>query len=173
MHWLTFFILAYAAVALQSTALGALTGTPVGGATVNLLLALGVYYAFSARRAEAPWACLACGLFADLASEYPFGVFTATFALAGWAVTRVRAQLFGEHPLSVLVVTAVLTAAVELVAGAAALLRCQGTAHLWGRLVGTSLLTAVLTALAAVPLHWLLRRQRARRLLGTAGLVRQ
>jgi len=168
---MTFFILAYVAALLQSTLLGLLTGAAVGGSTANLLLALALYYALAARRAEAPWACMTLGLIADLGSSYPFGVYTALFAAAGWGITRVRAQLVGEHPISVLILSLVLTTIIELTAGAVALSRCAPDARPWGRLVGTALLTAVFTAVAAVPLHWLLRRQRARRVLGTPSLV--
>jgi rod shape-determining protein MreD len=171
MRWMTFFILAYIAAVLQSTLLGLLTGAAVGGATANLLLALALYYALAARRVEAPWACMTLGLIADLGSSYPFGVYTAAFGAVGWGVCRIRAQLFGEHPISVLIVSLVLTAVVELTAGTVALLRLPADARPWGRLAGTALLTAIFTAMAAVPLHWLLRRQRARRILGTPSLV--
>lgn len=162
MRWLTFFILAYVATVLQSTLLGLMTGTLAGGATVNLLFILALYYALSARKSDAPWACMALGLMADLASSYPFGVYAAVFAVAGWGVTRVRSHLVGEHPISVLFMSFILTFLLEVIVGAVAF---KSTTP-WGYLLSTALLTAVFTAIAAVPVHWLLRRNRARRMLG-------
>ena len=165
MRWLTFFILAYVATVLQSTLLGLMTGATAGGATVNLLFVLALYYALSARKSDAPWACMALGLMADLASSYPFGVYAAAFAVAGWGITRIRSHLVGEHPLSVLFMSFILTFLLEVIVGTVALARLGGSAP-WGRLMLTALLTAVFTAVAAVPVHWLLRRNRSRRMLG-------
>ena len=162
MRWLTFFILAYVATVLQSTLLGLMTGATVGGATVNLLFILALYYALSARKSDAPWACMALGLMADLASSYPFGVYAAAFAVAGWGVTRIRSHLVGEHPISVLFMSFILTFLLEVIVGAVAF---KSTTP-WGYLLSTALLTAVFTAIAAVPVHWLLRRNRSRRMLG-------
>ena len=162
MRWLTFFILAYVATVLQSTLLGLMTGATVGGATVNLLFILALYYALSARKSDAPWACMALGLMADLASSYPFGVYAAAFAVAGWGVTRIRSHLVGEHPISVLFMSFILTFLLEVIVGAVAF---KSTTP-WGYLLSTALLTAVFTAIAAVPVHWLLRRNRARHMLG-------
>ncbi len=162
MRWLTFFILAYVATVLQSTLLGLMTGATVGGATVNLLFILALYYALSARKSDAPWACMALGLMADLASSYPFGVYAAAFAVAGWGVTRIRSHLVGEHPISVLFMSFILTFLLEVIVGAVAF----KSRTPWGYLLSTALLTAVFTAVAAVPVHWLLRRNRSRRMLG-------
>ena len=162
MRWLTFFILAYVATVLQSTLLGLMTGATVGGATVNLLFILALYYALSARKSDAPWACMALGLMADLASSYPFGAYAAAFAVAGWGVTRIRSHLVGEHPISVLFMSFILTFLLEVIVGAVAF---KSTTP-WGYLLSTALLTAVFTAIAAVPVHWLLRRNRSRRMLG-------
>ena len=162
MRWLTFFILAYVATVLQSTLLGLMTGATVGGATVNLLFILALYYALTARKSDAPWACMALGLMADLASSYPFGVYAAAFAVAGWGITRIRSHLVGEHPLSVLFMSFILTFLLEVIVGVVAF----KSRTPWGYLLSTALLTALFTAIAAVPVHWLLRRNRFRRMLG-------
>jgi rod shape-determining protein MreD len=165
MRWLTFFILAYVAVTAQTTLLGAVAGSPIGGATVHMLFILALFYALHARRVEALWAVLLLGLTADLAATHRFGVYAVCFTLAGLGIVRIRAHLFREHPLSVLSLAAVGTFLVETVAGTVTLLVGDLSTRPWGRLLGAALLTAAFTAIAAVPLHWLLRR--GRRLLGT------
>lgn len=94
MRWLTFIVLAAAAICVQTTcapALGAYLIVP------DFMIILLVHYVLNARSPEGLVAGWLLGLLVDLASVERFGVVTCVYALAAAAVFSIRSFVFREH----------------------------------------------------------------------------
>lgn len=76
------------------------TGLTSIGLAPDWLLLPALLLALVARRERAVVLAFGFGLVADLLSVEPFGLRAFLFALAGWTVSRVRDELFSDHPLT-------------------------------------------------------------------------
>lgn len=109
MRWIVFIPLAYLAVVVQ-TSLGEVLRVWVDwlGAylTVDFLAALSVVIALRVRAGlDAVLAAWVLGLAADLTtSGSPMGLYALWFGLAAALIYQVRQAVFGEHPLSQVIV---------------------------------------------------------------------
>jgi rod shape-determining protein MreD len=115
MNWIAFFVLSYAAVALQS---GLTPFLRYGAAEPNLVILALVFIAINAERHAALLGCYILGAMHDLATRQPFGLFAFSYGLAAWAVISAARSVYREHPLthfSCALVAGAITAAVLLV----------------------------------------------------------
>lgn len=97
MRWLPFLILAYVMLGLQ---LGLGQFVSYGGGVPNLGLIVAVFVAANAPRESGLMGALLAGVFQDLLTAQPFGLFTLTYGLVGLAVMNARQFAYGDHPLT-------------------------------------------------------------------------
>lgn len=102
MYWVTFFIAAYAAVALE-LALGGYIH--VAGASPDLLLPLAVFICMNARRPQALLGAVILGIFQDLFSSLPLGLHAFAYGLSGLFVVSARPSVHRDHPLTCFAMT--------------------------------------------------------------------
>ena len=149
-------LLAAAALAFELTLLDSWS---VGGARAEVLLSLACFAALFARdSAQGLTASWILGLLKDLGSAGPLGLHALLFLGAGWVVLQIRQILFRESPLTQLGVTFVAACWVNLVAAIVVSISVGGIPL--GVIVGRTLLSALLTAVLTVPLHFTLMQAR-------------
>jgi rod shape-determining protein MreD len=125
------------------------------GARPEALLSLACFAALFARDSSqgliASWMI---GLLKDLGSAGPLGLHALLFLGAGWVVLQIRQVLYRESPLTQIAVTFIAACWVNLAAAIVVAITVGGIPL--GVLVGRTLLSALLTALMTVPLHFTL-----------------
>ena len=135
----------------------------VKGARPEALLSLACFAALFARdSSQGLLASWLIGLLKDAGSAGPLGLHALLFLGAGAVVLQIRQILFRESPLTQLAVTFIAACWVNLAAALLVALTVGGIPI--GVIVGTTLLSALLTAAVTVPMHLTLAR--------TPGLVR-
>ncbi len=98
MRWITFGILLYLATALQVAHFG--QWSEAGYFHIEFIPMLAVFYALYPTEDSALLACFCCGLVYDLTATGLFGVNTISLSLAGYAITRIRMNIFRQNPIS-------------------------------------------------------------------------
>jgi rod shape-determining protein MreD len=125
------------------------------GARPEALLSLACFAALFARDSSqglaASWMI---GLLKDLGSAGPLGLHALLFLGAGWVVLQIRQVLYRESPLTQIAVTFIAACWVNLAAAVIVAVTVGGIPP--GVLLGKTALSAVLTALVTVPLHFTL-----------------
>jgi rod shape-determining protein MreD len=115
MRWLTYFILAYLAVALQ---IGLSPYLAYHGAAPNLVLLAVIFIAINAPRNAALLGCFALGVLQDLVTQQPPGLFAFSYGLVALFVVATQQVVYKGHPLthfSLALAGGLMTAAVLLV----------------------------------------------------------
>ncbi|MBV8880412.1 MAG: rod shape-determining protein MreD [Planctomycetaceae bacterium] len=129
------------------------------GARPEALLSLACFAALFARDASqglvASWLI---GLLKDAGSAGPLGLHALLFLGAGAVVLQIRQILFRESPLTQLAVTFFAACWVNLAAAIVVALSVGGIPI--GVVVGKTLLSALLTAVVAIPMHLTLSQAR-------------
>ena len=97
MRWLPFFILAYVVLGLQ-VGLGDFVSWR--GAQPNLVLIVAVFVAVNAPRDAGLLAAFLLGLFQDLVSAQPPGLYALSYGLAALVVVGSRQLAYSGHPLT-------------------------------------------------------------------------
>ena len=97
MRWIAYFILAYAAIALQ---IGLAPYVQYRGAAPNLVLLAGVFVALNAPRDAALLGCFCLGVMQDLVSRQPPGLFALSYGLTGLVVFGAHHVVYREHALT-------------------------------------------------------------------------
>ncbi len=164
MRWLPFFILAYLALGVQ---LGAGYDLSYRGAPPNFVLLVVVFVAGNGPRDSGLMASFLLGLFTDLISPQPLGLYALSYGLAGLLVAGSRQVAYGDHPLTHFTLTlgaGLLTATLltihALIRPTGAPLPLASGEVLPGlpTSVGGFFLSALYTAFVAMPLLWLLAK---------------
>jgi rod shape-determining protein MreD len=150
-RWLTFFILAYVAVALQS-GLGGFV--QINGASPDLVLIAVVFICLNAPRDAALLGCFVLGLIHDLLTLQPPGTYALAYGLFALLAVKAREELPRNHPLS--------QATLALIGGliTAFILSARGWVRPPGASLWTGMLGAVYTAILSPVLIWILQRFR-------------
>lgn len=156
MRWLTFCILAIVVLTLEVTVAPLLEWH---GARPQWLLMLAVFFALNGRSVDVLIGAWILGLLYDLHTlpEY-VGLFSLAFSLVAIIVYSMREFLFREHPLTHFLVTFAACLLIQImldVHRAAAFGDSSGGIWSLGR---ETLLTALVTALFALPVHFALLR---------------
>ncbi len=129
----------------------------VRGARPEALLALSCFAALFARDSrQGLLACWIIGLLKDAGSAGPMGLHALLFLAAGWVVLQVRQILYRENVLTQLAVGFLAALWVNVLAALAACVTAGGIPA--GVIVARTLLSALLTALLAPFLMFLLAR---------------
>lgn len=164
MRWLPFFILAYLALGLQ---LGAGYDLSYHGAPPNFVLIVVVFVAGNAPRDSALIASFLLGLLLDLISSQPLGLYALSYGVAGLFVAGSRQVAYSDHMLTHFTLTlgaglvnAIILWIHSLIRPAGIPLEVAAGDFLPPVPVssGAYFLTAVYTALLAIPLLWLLSK---------------
>lgn len=149
MRWISFFILAYLAVAIQS-GLGGFV--QIGGAAPDLVLLAAVFLCLNAPADAALLGCFMLGLVHDLLTLQPLGSYALGYGLFALFAVKAREELPRRHPLS--------HAALALIGGliTGVILVVRGWVRPPGMLISTALISAIYTAVIAPILVWVLQR---------------
>ena len=155
MRWFNFGILVFAVLVVQAGVcrlfgLGQLRIVP------DLFLLVGLIVAFRGPSHQAPTACWLLGLFKDLSSEAVLGSYALVFALLAVGIVRLREFFYGDHPLTLIVLTLAGSFLVEHLVLAIAALRGDFTWTHYGQLAGVLLLSGLFTAGLAPYGQWLM-----------------
>ena len=140
MRWITYFILAYLALAIQA---GIAPYVRWNRAPPNLVLLAVIFIAINAPRQAALLGCLCLGLMQDLLTQSPLGLYALSYGLVGMFVVSTQQVVYREHPLthfSLALVGGLLTAFVLLL---------QGLIHRPGIGAWSLLITTIYTAILA------------------------
>src|SRR3954453_12422463 len=97
MRWLPFFILAYVVLGVPG---GIGSFVRLKGAELNLGLIAAVFVAANAPREPALLGAFFIGLFQDLLSLQPLGLYALSYGLVGLLVITARQVAYGDHPLT-------------------------------------------------------------------------
>lgn len=97
MRWITYFILAYVALAIQ---VGAGPYLRWNGAPPNLVLLAAIFIAINAPKEAALLGCLCLGLMQDLLTQTPLGVYALSYGLVGMLVVSSQQAVYRGHPLT-------------------------------------------------------------------------
>ena len=125
------------------------------GARPEALLSLACFAALFARdSSQGLLVSWLIGLMKDLGSAGPLGLHALLFLGAGWVVLQIRQVLYRESPLTQLAVTFIAACWVNIAAAIVVAVTVGGIPP--GVLLGRTLLSALLTALMTVPLHFTL-----------------
>ena len=162
MRWFPFILLAYLMLGLQ-IGLGGIAR--FGQGELNFVLIAAVFIAINAQRNVALPACFALGLLHDLVGIGPIGAYALAYSLVALLVAGTDRALAVEHPFTHVFVTFVggaITAIVLWLIGLEAKLH---STQAWIEThapapLGPGMLTAVYTAIFALPALWLLTRFR-------------
>jgi rod shape-determining protein MreD len=163
MRWLTYFIVVYIMLGIQ---LGFGSYTQFRGVSPNLMLALVVFISLNAPRAEALFGSFLLGLFQDLATLQPFGLFGFSYGLVALLVAWSSDFVRRGHPLTHLsmailggLITSLVVMVHQLVHPVGPVLMHDGIAIRSIRLGPRVLLVSTLyTALLAPLILWVLQR---------------
>ncbi|MBI3856543.1 MAG: rod shape-determining protein MreD [Planctomycetes bacterium] len=149
-------VLGAAALAFELTLLESWS---LGGARAEALLPLACFAALFARdSAQGLVASWIIGLLKDVGSAGPLGLHALLFLGAGWVVLQIRQILYRESPLTQLGVTFIAACWVNLAAAIVVSISVGGIP--FGVMIGKTLLSSLLTAAIAVPLHLTLMHAR-------------
>ena len=96
MRWFPYFILAYLAVGLQIGAAGYLGH----GAKPDLILLAVIFIAIHAPRDAALLGCFGLGIFSDLVSLNPLGVYAIAYSIVGMFVISTQELVYKAHPVT-------------------------------------------------------------------------
>jgi rod shape-determining protein MreD len=143
MRWITYFILAYVALALQ---VGVGPYVRWNGSPPNLVLLAVIFIAINAPREAALLGCLCLGLMQDLLTQTPLGLYAISYGLVGMFVVSTHQAVYREHPLThftLALIGGLLTSAVLFIH---AMIHRPGTGA-WSLFV-TTLYTAILAPFA-------------------------
>ncbi len=125
------------------------------GARPEALLSLACFAALFARdSSQGLMVSWLIGLLKDLGSAGPLGLHALLFLGAGWVVLQIRQVLYRESPLTQIAVTFIAACWVNLAAAIVVAVTVGGIPV--GVLLGRTALSALLTALMTVPLHFTL-----------------
>jgi rod shape-determining protein MreD len=151
MRWILWICLAAFVVAAQTTIAPLVQ---IGGVRPDWPFLLVVAIALTAPGNQALYASALVGLFVDLNTLVPLGVFTLTYGLAALLMLQVRELLFRDALLTYVLVTLIVGL---LAQGAVALLRLaqEGAGQYAGSVVLETLGITVYTAMWSFPAHWL------------------
>jgi len=163
MRWLSFVILAYVGIVLQTTVAERLE---ISHIRPDLMFIIAVHYALHAVSPDAMIAAWLLGFVVDLCGQGQLGVFAFGYGVTALFVVQLRDSMFRDHPLTSLFVTLVCTWLVHLLAGIHFLLTHAQAHRSWVEMLLHSTYTAMYSAAVAPYLHWLLGRLRG--LLGLA-----
>jgi rod shape-determining protein MreD len=97
MRWISWFILAYLALGLQTGLEGF---SQVRGASVNLVLLAAVFIGLSAPRNAALLGCFGLGLLQDLTTRQPLGLFAISYGLVALLLNPAQQAVNRDHPLT-------------------------------------------------------------------------
>ena len=117
MRWLSWFILAYLAVALQ---IGLGPYIRYQGAAPNFVMLAAVFIAMNAPREPALLGCFCMGFMQDLIGQHPLGLYALCYGLLGMFVVGAQNVVYRDHPLTHFAITftgAVMVAIVVLLHG--------------------------------------------------------
>jgi rod shape-determining protein MreD len=164
MRWITFFILAYIVLGVQ---LGAGPFLSIKGAAPNLVLIAAIFISGNAPRDPGLLGAFLLGLFQDLLTLQPPGLFALSYGLAGLLVMNSRQAAYGDHPLTHFMLTlggGLITAAVlylhaKIRPGSGAPIP-DGSVAVAGVEYWPLILSAFYSALLALPILWFMRRTR-------------
>jgi rod shape-determining protein MreD len=164
MRWITYFILAYLAIALQ---IGLAPFVRYKGAAPNLVLIAAVFIALNAPRAPALLGCFCLGVLQDLVTQQQPGLYALSYGLTAMLVFGANQVVYREHPLahfSLVLIGGLITMVVLLVHGwiyppSPRVAVPNGPVLPAIRLsVVTELTRAAYTAVLAVALLWMLQK---------------
>jgi rod shape-determining protein MreD len=102
MRWLSFFILAYVALGLQSGVARAMEWHSAGP---NFVLIAVVFISLSAPWETALLACFILGGLQDLTSQSTLGLFAFTYGLVAIFIASVQQAVYRRHPVTQFVLT--------------------------------------------------------------------
>ncbi len=102
MRWLSYFILAYVVLGLQSGLSGYVN---YHGAMPNLALIAAVFIALHAPRESALLGCFIMGAMQDLLAQHPLGLYAFGYGLVAMVVSAAQGFAYREHPLTHFVMT--------------------------------------------------------------------
>jgi rod shape-determining protein MreD len=139
-RWITYFILAYVALAIQVGAGGYLRWQ---GAPPNLVLLVVIFITVNAPRDAALLGAVCLGILQDLVTHAPLGLYAFSYGLVGMFVVSTQQLVYREHPLThvtLALVGGLLCTAVELL---------HGLIHRPGAAAMTLLTTTIYTAILA------------------------
>jgi rod shape-determining protein MreD len=149
-------VLGAVALAFELTLLDAWA---VKGVRPEALLSLACFAALFARdSAQGLTTSWLIGLIKDIGSAGPLGLHALLFLAAGAVVLQIRQILFRESPLTQLAVTFIAACWVNLAAAIVVSFTVGGIP--FGVIVGKTLLSALLTGVMTVPLHFTLCQAR-------------
>ena len=102
MNWLTILILAYLAIGLQTglSPLVRIGPAQSTGAEPNFGLLAVVFICLNAERRAALIGAFFVGVFHDLATQQPFGLFAFSYGLCALAITSLAPAVYKSHPLT-------------------------------------------------------------------------
>ena len=97
MRWITYFILAYLALAIQ---VGAGPYLRWEGAPPNLVLLAVIFIALNAPKEAALLGAFSLGLLQDLVTQAPLGLYGLSYGMVGMFVVSTQNLVYREHPLT-------------------------------------------------------------------------
>jgi rod shape-determining protein MreD len=163
MRWPVYFIIVYIMLGLQ---LGLSSYTQFRGVAPNLMLLVVVFVSLNAPRAEALFSSFLLGIFQDLVTMQPLGLYAFSYGLVAILVAWSSEFVRRSHPLTHLSMTFLSGLLVSLVLMVHQLIRPVGPALMHeGALVGAIrlgprvlIVSSVYTALLAPPVLWIFQR---------------
>ena len=159
MSWIPFGLTAVVAVILQTTVVQQFA---IRGVGPDWAFIVAMHYALRGPGNQALIAGWAIGLLMDLNPANPLrvGVFSLTYGVSVWLALRVRRAVFPDHPLAQVLLTFLLAAGVQVIAGLVANADLRNSPLSTGAILGYACLSAVYTAIWAPLLLWPLGRFR-------------
>jgi rod shape-determining protein MreD len=97
MRWITYFILAYVALGLQT---GIARAMDFHGASPNLVLLAVIFIAINAPRDAALLGCFILGVGQDLSSQGTMGLYAISYGLVAMFIISTQNAVYREHPLT-------------------------------------------------------------------------
>jgi len=98
MRWLTYFILAYVMLGIQSGVSAFIP--PYNGAAPNFVLLAAIFIALNAPRDAALLGCFALGVLQDLLTQQTLGVYPLAYGIVGLLVSGAQRLVHREHPVT-------------------------------------------------------------------------
>ncbi len=146
MRWLSFAVLAWVAIVLQTTLVPRL---PFGNIRPDLLYIIAVHYSLHAVSPDAMIAAWLLGFTMDICGPGTIGVFAFSYGLTSLIIVRLRDSMFRDHPLTWTLVTLVSSWLVYLIVGVHFLLTHPTAQRGIADVLTHSILTAAITAFFA------------------------
>ena len=166
MRWFPYFILAYVVLGIQ---IGLGDFLSWQGARPNLVLAAVLFVALNAPRDAALLGCFSLGLFQDLLSQQPPGLYALSYGLVGMLGVAAQQSFNRDHPVLHGILALAAGLVVASVLAVHAIVRPPPAGVVNGAVVPAArvpilplFITAVYTALLAPALLWLLHRFKRR-----------